>query len=164
MLFALVAISLSPSFGSITVEAHPSARLLAQAEVQLPTPPVVTLHELEDQLEDALHEPTPYIAPAILFGLAAVNGLFGAALLIPVSHGLSVLGPVVACCLAAGVLLCLAIAGVIIAAVVQGQRERDISALREDIARRKRSEPLPAAPPSAQSVSLVSPQFALAHF
>jgi len=167
MLFALVAVSLSTSFGSITVEAHPSTRLLDVVEAQMPASSSPELADLERQLQVELHRSSPFIAPGILFGAAALCAIVGSIFILPIGLGYAALIFIGVFYLAAIVLLCVAIGVVIGAGVVQANRNKHIKELREDIARLKTQDqmlPPPPPPPGVQNIPTVTPRLVLAHF
>ncbi len=166
MLFALVAVSLSTSFGSITLEAHPGARLLDVIEAQVPMTNSAALADLEHQLQVELHRSSPFIAPGILFGAAGLCAILGT-IFIFVPMGWAVLLVVPVFYIAAIVFLCVAIGVVIGAAVTQSNRNKHIQELRDEIARLKAIEqmpPPPPPPPGVQNIPTVTPRLVLAHF
>lgn len=168
MLFALVAVSLSTSFGSITPEAHPSTRLLAQADLAVPPNTTVALAELEHQLDVELHKTSPFIVPGVLFGAAALSAIVGT-IFVFVPIGWSALLVISIAYLAAVVFVAVAIGTVIAAGVVQARRNQRVKELREEIARLKSLAPQrelvpPPPPPAVQNLPTVGPQVVLATF
>ena len=169
MLFALVAVSLSTSLGSITVEAHPGTRLLAQADVVVVEGERHSLVDLQHELDVELHKSSPFIVPGVLFGLAAVSAIIGTIFIFPIGLGWTALILIAGFYLAAIVLLCVAIGTVIGAGVVQANRNKRIKALREEIAALKNEQPMPESlppppPPGVQNLPVVTPRLVLAHF
>lgn len=167
MLFALVAVSLSASFGSITPEAHPGARLLAQADVVMSPAAAATLADLEHQLDVELRKSSPFIGPGILFGAAAISAIVGT-IFIFVRIGWAALLVIVVAYLAAIVFAAVGIGTAIAAGVVQAFRNKRVKELREEIAALKsREQQLPPPPPPPQGVQnfpAVTPQLVLVEF
>ncbi len=169
MLFTLVAVSLSASFGSISVESHPSTRLLAEADVPVAASSSAALADLERQLGVEMHRPSPFIAPGILFGAAALCAIVGTIFIFPIGLGWGALIFIAVFYVAAIVLLCVAIGVVIGAGVTQANRNKRIKELKEQIAQLKSIEQQremlpPPPPPGVQNIPSVTPRLVLAHF
>ncbi len=164
MLFAFVT-AVSVSLGSISVEAHPGARLLdAPVLEKMPLP------ELQIQLDMELHKPSPFVAPAVALGVGVLGGGLGTLFAFTTVTWKTLL--------AAGGFYLLGAVGLIAAIVTlaqavgeQSARNQRITQLRDEIAKRKRTpgypeelSPPPLPPVETQYAPPVISRVVLAHF